>query len=252
MPTQLPPNLSLASTPPRGNPHDALTLSPSSKAAGYTSLATLPKSAVVGTSSLRRIAQLKRAYPHLNFADCRGNVPTRLAKLDAPEAPFAALILAAAGLERLDLGDRIDEVLTWKEHQIMYAVSQGAIGVEARDGDDEVAEILSRVGCEWTMRECIAERSLMRTLEGGCSVPIGVETEWVKREGDGNSGVGEVLMRAIVVSLDGSQSVTDEVTAKIDSREAADALGKGIAERLAAKGADKILAEINLERGVSV
>lgn len=247
MPTQLPPGLSLANTPRRGNPHDALVLSPRSVAAGHSSLASLPTGSVIGTSSLRRTAQLKRSYPHLQFADCRGNVPTRLSKLDAEDSEFAGLILAAAGLERLDLHDRITKVLTWRDDQVMYAVSQGAIGVEAKDGDDEVAELLGKVGCEWTMRACLAERSLMRTLEGGCSVPIGVETEWDKK--NENSGAGEILMRAIVVSLDGNKSAVGEITGMVESREAAEELGQAMARILVEKGADKILEEINLDRG---
>jgi len=131
----------------------------------------------------------------------------------------------------------------------MYAVGQGAIGVEVREDDQEVEEMLSRVGCEWTMRACLAERSLMRTLEGGCSVPIGVETEWVKRE-EGNDGNGELLMRAIVVSLDGTESVTEEMTRVVKSREDVDEFGREMAKALIDKGAEKILEKINLDRGV--
>lgn len=249
MPTQLPPSLNLGCTPPRGNPHDALVLSPKTIAAGHTSLHTLPKGSVIGTSSLRRVAQLKRSYSHLDFADCRGNVPTRLAKLDADDSPFAGLVLAAAGLERLDLGDRITKVLNWKEDGVMYAVSQGAIGVEVIEKDEEVSTLLEKVNCEWTFRECIAERSLMRTLEGGCSVPIGVETRWVEKE-DERSGNGGMLMRAIVVSLDGQESVVGELTHKIKSREEAEDFGMEMAKYLADRGADKILENINLDRDV--
>ncbi|KAF2105090.1 putative porphobilinogen deaminase Hem3 [Rhizodiscina lignyota] len=249
MPTQLPLNLSLGCTPPRANPFDALVLSPASISAGHTSLHTLPAGSVIGTSSLRRVAQLKRSYPNLAFADCRGNVPTRLAKLDAEDGQYAALILAAAGLERLDLGARISKALNWKDDGVMYAVSQGAIGVEVREGDEEVAKLLEKVDCEWTHRMCLAERSLMRTLEGGCSVPIGVETEWLKKE-DGASGNGEMLMRGIVVSLDGKESVTGELTKVIKSRDDVDSFGREMAKVLVEKGADKILQEINLDRGV--
>lgn len=249
MPTQLPPTLTLGCTPPRANPHDALVLSPSTIAAGHTSLHTLPAGSTIGTSSLRRVAQLKRSYPHLSFADCRGNVPTRLAKLDAEGGPFAALILAAAGLERLELGDRITKALNWKDDGVMYAVGQGAIGVEVREGDEEVAELMEGVNHECTYRACLAERSLMRTLEGGCSVPIGVETEWVRKE-HGDGGVGKLLMRGIVVSLDGSESVVAEITKTVRSREDVDDFGREMAKELVDQGAEKILQEINLDRDV--
>lgn len=249
MPTQLPPSLNLGCTPPRGNPHDALVLSAKTIAAGHTTLHTLPKGSVIGTSSLRRVAQLKRTYPHLDFADCRGNVPTRLDKLDAENSQFAGLILAAAGLERLDLGDRITKALNWKDDGVMYAVSQGAIGVEIIESDEEVINLLTKVNCEWTFKACIAERSLMRTLEGGCSVPIGVETQWVEKDSE-SSGTGGMLMRAIVVSLDGQESVVGELTKKIRSKEDAEDFGMEMAKYLADRGAGKILENINLDRVV--
>ncbi|KAF1991308.1 porphobilinogen deaminase [Aulographum hederae CBS 113979] len=254
VPTQLPPNLTLGAIFPREDPRDALVIK-SSLAHMYNSLSQLPEGSVIGTSSLRRTAQLKRTYPHLRFDDMRGNVGTRLSKLDAEDSQFAGLILAAAGLIRLDYGDRISAFLSKNEGGMLYAVGQGAIGVEIRRGDEKVAKLLEKVGCERTTMACLAERSLMRTLEGGCSVPIGVETEWVQRtKGDGSGEevveAEELLMRAMVISLDGQEAVETEQKATMKTREDADAFGREVARVLVELGAGKILEKINLDRGI--
>jgi hydroxymethylbilane synthase len=255
MPTQLPPNLHIGAIFPREDPRDALVLPPSASSSqekknAHDILSAFPKGSLIGTSSLRRSAQLRRAYPHLSFADVRGNVPTRLKKLDDPksflpeqEVPeFAAIILAAAGLMRLDLGDRITALLSKEEGGCMYAVGQGAIGVESRVGDERVGAMLSKLGCWKTERACLAERSLMRTLEGGCSVPIGVETTWPKED--------SLLLKAMVVSIDGSEAVEAEVTASVKSREDAETLGREVAKVLVEKGAGDILGKIVLNRKI--
>jgi hydroxymethylbilane synthase len=266
MPTQLPPNMSIGAILPREDPRDALCLSPSltstldssTKSSAHAILSSLPAGSLIGTSSLRRQAQLKRAHPHLNFADCRGNVPTRLRKLDDPksftdqEVPeFAALILAAAGLIRLDLGHRITAFLSKKEGGVMHAVGQGAIGVEIREDDKGTAKLLSTLSCWKTERACIAERSLMRTLEGGCSVPIGVETEWASPASpeDGEGG-DMLLMRGTVVSIDGSEAVEAEEKAIVKTRQEADAFGREVARVLVERGAEKILKNITLNRTI--
>ncbi|KAK3063010.1 hypothetical protein LTS18_002921 [Coniosporium uncinatum] len=272
MPTQLPPDLSIGAIFPREDPRDALVVR-ADLAETYKSLAALPEGSVIGTSSLRRSAQLKRLYPHLRFADMRGNVGTRLSKLDAEGSQYAALILAAAGLIRVGMGNRITAALSKKDGGMLHAVGQGAIGVEVRSGDDEVKRLLEKVGCERTTRACLAERSLMRTLEGGCSVPIGVETEWGRRskthrvatgvqpaadydhmtgeaKEEGEEETDELTFRAIVVSLDGKQYVEAQRTQIITTREDADQFGWTIAQELVSKGADKILEEINLDRGI--
>lgn len=179
MPTQLPAEMSIGCIFPREDARDALVVKPGH---AYTSLATLPTGATIGTSSVRRSAQLKRLFPHLNFADVRGNVGTRLAKLDAPDGQYTALVLAAAGLLRLGMEDRITAYLSKKDGGILHAVGQGAIGIEVRSDDEEAKKLLAKIGCEYTTLACLAERSLLRTLEGGCSVPIGVETEWVTKK----------------------------------------------------------------------
>lgn len=289
MPTQLPPQLSIGCFFPREDPRDALVVKPSHP---YTSLATLPPGAVIGTSSVRRSAQLKRLYPHLEFADVRGNVGTRLAKLDAEDGVYTALVLAAAGLLRLGLESRITSYLSKSTGGILYAVGQGAIGIEVRSDDVAIKDLLAKVGCEKTTLACLAERSLLRTLEGGCSVPIGVETEWVakktslsttvgsgvglgakpaadydkmtgqavsgrtglehsgEQEKSGDEDTGELIMRAIVVSLDGTQAVETESRRLIATRGEADEFGWDVARKLVDAGAGKILEDINLNRKI--
>lgn len=289
MPTQLPPSLSIGCIFPREDARDALVVKPGLP---YASLASLPSGAVIGTSSVRRSAQLKRLYPHLSFADVRGNVGTRLAKLDAPDGQYTALILAAAGLLRLGMQDRITAYLSKSSGGIMHAVGQGALGIEIRSDDKATHELLSKVGDELTTLACLAERSLMRTLEGGCSVPIGVETEWLTKkvslsttvgsgvgvgakpaadydkltgkavsgrtglsqsgehENSGDEYTGELVMRAIVVSLEGDKHVEVELIRRIEGREAADEFGWDVARKLVEGGADKILEDINLNRKI--
>ncbi|CAD0096923.1 unnamed protein product [Aureobasidium vineae] len=284
----LPPSMSIGCIFPREDARDALVVKPTLP---YKSLAQLPAGSVIGTSSVRRSAQLKRLYPDLKFADVRGNVGTRLAKLDNPEGEYTALILAAAGLSRLGMSDRITSHLDSASGGILHAVGQGALGIEVRSDDEDVKKLLSAVGCEWTTRACLAERSLMRTLEGGCSVPIGVETEWVRKksslgttigtgvgvgakpaaEYDKLSGVavtgrtteddGEhqdsgseftenLIMRALVVSLDGQRHVETEMQRRITSREEADEFGWDVAKKLVELGAESILHDINLNRKI--
>lgn len=286
MPTQLPHDLELGCVTRRLDPRDGLVIKPT-LAGRYHSLYDLPEGSVIGTSSLRRTAQLKRHYPHLKFTDVRGNIGTRLAKLDNPDSEYSAIILAVAGLLRMGMGDRITTYLSKSNGGMLYAVGQGALGVETRKGDLRVQELLSKVGCERTTRQALAERSLMRTLEGGCSVPIGVETEWLPRrtfltEGSGIgikpaeeyhklTGVAsstpenppsqseqneededsdEMLMRATVVSLEGDEVAEIETRKIVQSRQDAEQFGWDAARLLVEKGADKILEKIQLNRGI--
>ncbi|TFB07557.1 Porphobilinogen deaminase [Trichoderma ghanense] len=239
MPTRLPESCDLAAIPLRDDPRDALIIK-----AGlpYTTLKTLPEGAIVGTSSVRRSAQLRRLYPHLRFANLRGNVETRLAKVDDPNSEYTCMIMSAAGLERVGLKHRINQYLGSKDGGILHAVGQGALGLEIRKGDEKVLELLDRLADENSTLACLAERALLYTLEGGCTVPIGVETEWV--------GEGErvLRMRAIVVSLDGTRSVEDSLDAEVRTNDEARAFGKEVAERLVEAGADAILKEIVANR----
>ncbi|GIC87216.1 porphobilinogen deaminase [Aspergillus udagawae] len=237
MPTRLPESCELAAIPARDDPRDALIVK-----AGlpYTSLKSLPEGAVVGTSSVRRSAQLRRLYPSLRFANLRGNVETRLAKVDDPDSEYTCMVMSAAGLERVGLKHRINQYLGSKDGGILHAVGQGALGLEIRKGDRKMQELLGKLADQKSTLACLAERSLMRTLEGGCSVPIGVETEWTSS--------GDLRMNAIVVSLDGTQSVEDTITSRVQTVEEANALGEELAARLVKAGAGEILNDINANR----
>ncbi|RSL68328.1 hypothetical protein CEP54_002835 [Fusarium duplospermum] len=239
MPTKLPDTCDLTAIPLRDDPRDALIVKASLP---YNSLKTLPEGAVVGTSSVRRSAQLRRLYPHLRFANLRGNVETRLAKVDDPESEYTCMIMSACGLQRVGLGHRITQYLGSKDGGIYHAVGQGALGLEIRKGDTKTLELLNQLVDQKSTLACLAERALLRTLEGGCTVPIGVETEWVDES--------QLLlrMRAIVVSLDGTQSVQDTMDATVQNDDEATALGQELAAKLIEGGASEILKEINANR----
>ncbi|KAF2838024.1 porphobilinogen deaminase [Patellaria atrata CBS 101060] len=257
MPTQLPANLKIGAILPGEDPRDVLVVR-SSLNTTYSTLSSLPASSIIGTSSVRRSAQIRRKYPHLQFADVRGNIGTRLSKLDDPESPYTALVLAAAGLKRLGLDDRISQYLTGKEGGMLHAVGQGALAIEIREGDDEMECVVKKIACWRTTRQMLAQRSLMRTLEGGCSVPIGVETEWVKGEtsgaGDGDVDeerfTNELVMSAIVVSLDGADAAEGEIKKVVRNEEDADEFGRDMARLLIERGASEILEKINLNRKI--
>ena len=228
LPTNLPEGLMLGCITEREDPADALVMHAKNK---DLTLATLPEGAVVGTSSLRRLAQLRHHYPHLTFKDVRGNVITRLEKLDSGQ--FDCLILAAAGLGRLGLGDRIHELID--PSISLHAVGQGALGIECRDGDAAVLEQIKVLEHRPTALRCLAERAFLRTLEGGCQVPIGVNSRF---EGD------ELVLTGMVASLDGKQLIRDELRAPQDQ---AEDLGNRLAELLRSQGAGEILAKIFAE-----
>ena len=228
LPTNLPEGLMLGCVTEREDPADALVMHAKNK---DLTLATLPEGAVVGTSSLRRLAQLRHHYPHLTFKDVRGNVITRLEKLDSGQ--FDCLILAAAGLGRLGLGDRIHELID--PSISLHAVGQGALGIECRDGDAAVLEQIKVLEHRPTALRCLAERAFLRTLEGGCQVPIGVNSRF-----EGN----ELVLTGMVASLDGKQLIRDELRAPQDQ---AEDLGNRLAELLRSQGAGEILAKIFAE-----
>ena len=228
LPTNLPEGLMLGCVTEREDPADALVMHAKNK---ELNLATLPEGAVVGTSSLRRLAQLRYHYPHLTFKDVRGNVITRLEKLDSGQ--FDCLILAAAGLGRLGLGDRIHELID--PSISLHAVGQGALGIECRDGDGAVLEQIKVLEHRPTALRCLAERAFLRTLEGGCQVPIGVNSRF-----DGS----ELVLTGMVASLDGKQLIRDELRGPEDAPED---LGNQLAELLRSQGAGEILAKIFAE-----
>ena len=241
MPTQLPPKCTIGCIMEREDPRDCVIMK---KGLEFKTLLELPEGAVVGTSSVRRSAQVKRKYPHLKFKDVRGNLNTRFRKLDDEEGEYSCLILAAAGVLRMGWKERITQYLdsTTPGGGMLHAVGQGALAIEIREGDEKTLNVLNELVHEGSQLAGTAERSLMRTLEGGCSVPIGVETTWIEK--------GKLLMKAIVVSLDGSESVEAERLAEVLDLKDADEFGWELAQDLVKKGAAKILEAINLNRPI--
>ncbi|HLO84285.1 MAG TPA: hydroxymethylbilane synthase [Nostocaceae cyanobacterium] len=231
LPTRLPEGLTLAAVTKRENPADALVLHEKFK--GLT-IDKLPEGAVVGTSSLRRLAQLRHKFPHLTFKDVRGNLNTRMAKLDAGE--YDALILAVAGLERLGMSDRIHQILP--ADVSLHAVGQGALGIECRADDVELISLLKAIEDPETRDRCLAERAFLRDLEGGCQVPIGVNTE-IKDD--------QLTLTGIVASVDGQKVIKDTVSGTTAN---AEALGTQLAQLLREQGAQEILDQIFAENRV--
>jgi hydroxymethylbilane synthase len=225
LPTNLPEGLMLGAITERVDPADALVVH--TKLQGQT-IANFPAGTVIGTSSLRRLAQLRHHYPHLDFKDIRGNLNTRLQKLDNGE--YDAIVLAVAGLQRLGFGDRIHEVLP--SEVSLHAVGQGALGIECRQDDPEILALVKGLEHQPTAHRCLAERSFLRELEGGCQVPIGVNTHL---EGE------RLTLSGMVASLDGKRLLKDSVSGH---QTEAETLGKVLADRLRDEGAQEILTEI--------
>jgi hydroxymethylbilane synthase len=224
VPMTLPKGFTLAAILPREDARDAFV---SSK---YASLAAMPAGAIVGTSSLRRAAVLKRAHPTLSFAPVRGNVNTRLAKLDNGE--FDAIILAAAGLIRLGMKERITMCIPVEES--LPAPGQAALGIEVVSDDEDTAEIVSELDHAPTAIACTAERMVSRLLGGSCELPLGAYADFV----DGDK---PLRLRAFVSNLDGSEVVSAEAFGTPDMPEA---LGEIVAIMLKAQGADRIIASL--------
>lgn len=241
VPTQLPPNCEISGVTVRENPRDCFVVKAGRPAC---KIQDLPAGAVIGTSSIRRTAQIALKYPHLVIKDMRGNMETRLRKLDAEDSGFDALILAAAGLLRIDLGHRITQYLDSKDGDMLHAVGQGAIGIENREHDDAVKNIVATVNHLPTFYAVTAERRLLRTIEGGCSAPLGVETAWVDDT--------HLNFKAIVVSVDGKEYAEYETTEEVKSVDDAERLGQTMAVEILRRGADKILAEIKAKKPTTV
>lgn len=191
---------------------------------------------------------------------------TRLKKLDDPEGPYTALVLACAGLERLDLNSRI--TCTLGAPTLLHAVGQGALAIEVRSDDTEIRELLAQLEDWRTAWSCRAERACLRVLEGGCSVPVGVTTLLEEHEGDAAAGAGadaqaggsggegtkstprpsKLTLTGTVTALDGSKHVLHTITTVVSSAEDAEGVGRGVAQVLIANGAKEILDDINRER----
>ena len=225
LPTNLPEGLILGCITKREDPSDALVVNEKFK---VHQLNSLPEGSIVGTSSLRRLAQLRHHYPHLIFIDVRGNVITRLEKLDAGN--YDCLILAAAGLSRLGFGDRIHQLIP--SEISLHAVGQGALGIECVKGKEDELEIISALEHQETSQRCLAERAFLRELEGGCQVPIGVNS---KLEGE------KLILTGMVASLDGKKLIRDKA---IGSRSSPENIGIDLANALKAQGAMEILEAI--------
>jgi len=236
VPTTLPDGCELGAILEREDPSDCLVVK---SGLPYKTLDDLPGGSVIGTSSVRRVAQLRRAYPKFKFADVRGNLNTRLAKLDNPEGAFTALILAAAGLSRLGFSDRITAKLG--PPTLFHAVGQAALGVEIRS-DDELTRSLVRVLTHLeTNHMCLAERACLRVLEGGCSVPVGMSSSFRVSE-DGISG--HLAVTGTVTSVSGGAHVECTEVADVANVQDAEALGQRLARKLINSGAKDILDEI--------
>ncbi len=227
MPTQLPAGLCLAAITQRAEQYDAIVSN------RYRSFIELPEGAKVGTSSLRRRAQLLHIRPDLQLFDLRGNVQTRLKKLDVGE--YDAIILAAAGLERLGYGERISQRLPFGV--CLPAVGQGALAVEAREDDGTVREMLSFLHDEKTAQATIAERSFLARVEGGCQVPVGVHGEI---EGE------NLCLEAIIGSLDGKTLLRDKWQGPKNEGEKG---GRLLAEKMLSNGGLEIMQQIGLLQG---
>ena len=230
LPTELPDGLIVGAVPPRVEPRDALVLPAGAVAAGGagTPLPELKVGARVGTSSPRRQAMLRHARPDLAFADIRGNLDTRLRKLD--QGDYDALVLAAAGLNRLGWGNRISLLLPLEI--CVPAPAQGALAIESRAGDERVAKLLATLHDEPTRQAIAAERAVLDALGGGCQLPLGALAQL---EGEG------LVLTAAVASPDGT-TVLRRIA--VGPATEAEALGRGVAEALLAEGADRLLAEV--------
>ncbi len=223
VPVEFPPGLELALIMQREDPRDAFV---SNK---YENLSDLPENAVVGTSSLRRQTQIKERFPNIKLDWLRGNVNTRLRKLDDGE--YDAIILAAAGLKRLGFESRIRSCLEPEES--LPAIGQGAVGIESRSDDEAVKQLLAPLADADTTLRVQAERAMNETLNGGCQVPL---AGYAVLEGD------QLYLRGLVGEPDGSQVLRSEIRGS--SADAVE-LGVKLAEDLLSQGAGEILAKLH-------
>lgn len=222
VPAELPPGLSIPFFPEREDPADAFL------SIKYNGFNELPEGAVIGTGSLRRSSQLLNKRPDINIKPIRGNVDTRIGKLEAGE--LDAVILAASGLNRLGLSSKITETLS--PGIITPAVGQGALGLEIREDDRLTGHLLEFINHKKTELAVRAERAFLNTLEGGCQVPIGAYAQIIDNE---------IILQGMVSELDGSRIIRDTLKGDCMNPEKA---GKTLAEKILGAGADRILARI--------
>ena len=223
VPVEFPDGLELALIMEREDPRDAFVSNQ------YDSLATMPAGTLVGTSSLRRQTQIRERYPHLRIDWLRGNVNTRLRKLDDGE--YDAIILACAGLIRLGFEQRI--TMSLEPEECLPAIGQGAVGIEVRSDDIAVKELLAPLGHTETASRIAAERALNEALNGGCQVPIA---------GYAVLNNDEIYLRGLVGEPDGSRILRAEASGKVED---AVSIGRALAEDLLSQGADQILSQLH-------
>ncbi|MET3208276.1 UNVERIFIED_CONTAM: hydroxymethylbilane synthase [Paenibacillus sp. PvR008] len=220
MPSELPEGLVNGAVPRREDPRDCLVT------LGFKSLEDLPQGAKVGTSSLRRASQIKSLRPDLQLEPVRGNIDSRLKKLETEG--FDAIILAAAGLNRMGWKDRITSYIP--EEACLPAVGQGALGIECRADDEELLALLRLYNDEDTSATVAAERTFLGVLNGGCQVPIGAHAVWVDQE---------IRLTGMVGSPDGEVILKETLQGNDPQK-----LGEAVATSLIAKGAEQILAQV--------
>ncbi|CAJ0712525.1 Porphobilinogen deaminase [Ralstonia edaphis] len=229
VPMELPEGFALSAILEREDPRDAFVSN------DYADLASLPAGAVVGTSSLRREASLRARFPHLVIQPLRGNLDTRLGKLDRGD--YAAIILAAAGLKRLGLADRIRSTIAPEES--LPAAGQGALGIEIRADRADVRACLAPLHDDATALAVTAERAVSRILGGSCQVPLASFAQW--------SDTGTLRLRAFVASQDGTRKLAVDGEATPSTLAEADALGVRVAQQMLAGGARDILAMLGAD-----
>ena len=217
VPNELPKDFKIAAVTKRAHPFDAFV---SNK---FSAIEKMPKGAVIGTSSLRRAAQILNFFPHLKIENLRGNVDTRLKKLDAGN--FDAIILAAAGLERLGYGDRITQILT----EIIPAAGQGALAVEIRADDFQTAELVKFLNDEQTFQAVQIERDFLKVIGGSCQIPVGIFASILDEK---------IYARAVIASIDGKKIIKDFSIAPLEKIQT---FGKDLAEKILNNGGQEIL-----------
>jgi hydroxymethylbilane synthase len=223
MPMEMPSGFALAAVTAREDPRDAFV------SHRYARLADLPDGAVVGTSSLRREAQLRERFPAIEVKALRGNVNTRLRKLD--EGQYDAIILAAAGLKRLGFGDRIADLIAPED--CLPAVGQGALAIECRADRHDLVELLAVLGDTATTLVATAERAFSRMLPGNCHTPLAAHGELL---------VDRLWLRGLVASADGREVMRGELAEPVEGTGAAEALGRTLADDFLARGAARLVA----------
>jgi len=226
LPTILPEGLIIGAVTEREDPRDVLIVR---RDLNHRSLEELPEGACVGSSSLRRISQLKLLYPHLTFKDIRGNLNTRFKKLDDVTLGYSAMLLAYAGVKRLgvDFESRITQILD----QLYYAPGQGALGIECKENNTQILSILSHIHNEDSWKRCTAERKFLEALGGGCQIPLGVKS---KIE-------GEILeLEGMILSQDSSSHLTCKVSGPSNNPLK---VGEDLAKIMIENGANSILSQ---------